>query len=112
MSKQSENETRELLNRQIIDSAINQLCASDRGADALASLNVWLSEHATGLDAKNQGALITLMRMFWMGNPMMARDAIEEAVKPRCEHGIPEGEWCDPCNKEYKRAAKAAELED
>jgi hypothetical protein len=23
-----------------------------------------------------------------------------------CEHGIMEGDWCEPCNKEYKRAAR------
>jgi hypothetical protein len=26
--------------------------------------------------------------------------------RPRCEHGVPEGDWCEPCNKEYKRAAR------
>ena len=26
--------------------------------------------------------------------------------RPHCEHGITEGDWCEPCNKEYKRAAK------
>lgn len=28
------------------------------------------------------------------------------AVEPviRCEHGVPDGEWCEPCNKEMKRA--------
>lgn len=31
---------------------------------------------------------------------------------PRCEHGISEGDWCEPCNKEYKRAAKAAGFGD
>lgn len=23
-----------------------------------------------------------------------------------CEHGVRDGDWCDPCNAEYKRAAK------
>jgi hypothetical protein len=31
--------------------------------------------------------------------------------RPQCEHGVPEGDWCEPCNKEYKRAAQAAGLE-
>ena len=26
------------------------------------------------------------------------------AAKARCEHGIPEGEFCEPCNKAYKAA--------
>jgi proline dehydrogenase len=29
----------------------------------------------------------------------------------RCEHGVSDGDWCDSCNKEYKRAARAAGLE-
>lgn len=23
----------------------------------------------------------------------------------RCEHDVPDGEYCEPCNREYKRAA-------
>lgn len=23
-----------------------------------------------------------------------------------CEHGVPEGDWCDECNQDYKRARK------
>jgi len=26
-----------------------------------------------------------------------------------CEHGILAGEWCEPCNREYKRAAAECE---
>ncbi len=25
-----------------------------------------------------------------------------------CEHGVADGDFCEPCNKEYKRAAKEA----
>lgn len=25
-----------------------------------------------------------------------------------CEHGVIEGDWCEPCNREYKEAAEAA----
>jgi hypothetical protein len=28
-----------------------------------------------------------------------------------CEHGIREGDWCEPCNKEYKRAARESGIE-
>jgi hypothetical protein len=28
-----------------------------------------------------------------------------------CEHGIPDGDFCEPCNREYKRAAQEAETE-
>ena len=31
---------------------------------------------------------------------------------PRCEHGITEGEYCEACNKEYKRAAEAQQQKD
>jgi len=31
--------------------------------------------------------------------------------RPQCEHGVIEGDWCDPCNKEYKRAAREAGIE-
>jgi len=27
-----------------------------------------------------------------------------DCAKAYCEHGVPEGEWCEPCNVEYKRA--------
>ncbi len=27
------------------------------------------------------------------------------AIPVVCEHGIPDGDWCEPCNREYKRAA-------
>lgn len=30
------------------------------------------------------------------------RQALESAGV--CEHGVPEGEWCGPCNKDYKAA--------
>jgi hypothetical protein len=23
----------------------------------------------------------------------------------KCEHGVPDGEWCEPCNRDYKEAA-------
>lgn len=26
-----------------------------------------------------------------------------------CEHGVADGDWCDSCNREYKRAARANE---
>jgi hypothetical protein len=29
----------------------------------------------------------------------------------RCEYGVADGDFCESCNKEYKRAAKAAGLE-
>ncbi len=27
-----------------------------------------------------------------------------------CEHGVKDGEWCEPCNREYKRASIENEL--
>lgn len=30
---------------------------------------------------------------------------------PDCEHGVADGDWCEPCAKEYKRAAREAGLE-
>ena len=29
-----------------------------------------------------------------------------ESLIGKCEHGVPEGDWCQPCNAEYKRAAQ------
>jgi hypothetical protein len=29
-----------------------------------------------------------------------------------CEHGVLDGDWCEPCNKAYKEAAKEAEQEE
>ena len=26
-----------------------------------------------------------------------------------CEHGVPDGDWCPDCNREYKRTAQACE---
>lgn len=40
------------------------------------------------------------------------RTALEAAIAGthgRCEHGIEDGEYCKPCNLEYKRAAKEVE---
>ncbi len=39
--------------------------------------------------------------------------AIEAELKRRdvCEHGVPDGEYCRPCNLEYKRAAAEYESE-
>ena len=37
-----------------------------------------------------------------------ADDMLAQLAKPqaeRCEHGIADGEYCEPCNREYKRAA-------
>lgn len=36
---------------------------------------------------------------------------VESNPRLYCEHGILDGEYCEPCNLEYKRAAKAAGLE-
>jgi hypothetical protein len=38
------------------------------------------------------------------------RERLEQyEPKPgHCEHGIEDGEYCEPCNREYKRAAQAA----
>jgi hypothetical protein len=36
--------------------------------------------------------------------------AMTEKYEPEpgyCEHGVAEGDWCEPCNREYKRAAEA-----
>ena len=29
-----------------------------------------------------------------------------------CEHNVPEGDWCKPCNKEYKRAIEEGGRDD
>jgi hypothetical protein len=29
------------------------------------------------------------------------------AASAGCEHGVPDGEWCEPCNWAYKQARKA-----
>lgn len=37
-----------------------------------------------------------------------------EAYEPKpghCEHGVEEGDWCEPCNRAYKEAAKQKEGE-
>lgn len=41
------------------------------------------------------------------------RDEItaELARRDVCEHGVQAGDWCEPCSREYKRAAKAYEEE-
>jgi hypothetical protein len=30
----------------------------------------------------------------------------------KCEHGVAEGDWCEPCNHDYKQASIEAESED
>ena len=35
-----------------------------------------------------------------------------EGPTPPCEHGVADGEYCEPCNREYKRAAVESEVED
>lgn len=27
----------------------------------------------------------------------------------KCEHGVPDGEWCEPCREAYRRARRRAE---
>lgn len=27
-------------------------------------------------------------------------------VNNKCEHGVIDGDWCEPCNREYKRARR------
>lgn len=39
----------------------------------------------------------------WAGVEKALRVALD--VAPWCEHGVAEGEYCRPCNAEYKRAA-------
>lgn len=38
------------------------------------------------------------------------RDKLDERIRPTrsntCEHGVVEGDWCELCNAEYKRAAR------
>jgi hypothetical protein len=31
---------------------------------------------------------------------------VSAALPRRCEHGVADGDWCEPCNKAYKDAAK------
>jgi hypothetical protein len=42
----------------------------------------------------------------WNGVEAALRHALN--VAPWCEHGIMDGEYCQPCNAEYKRAAREA----
>lgn len=41
---------------------------------------------------------------------MMISD-LKDALHPAscCKHGVRDGDWCDPCSKEYKRARTAPE---
>ncbi len=55
--------------------------------------------------------------MPWVAEQCVAAaDAIiAELAKPRqesCEHGIADGEFCDPCNREYKLAAVENGIEE
>ena len=34
-----------------------------------------------------------------------ARDKASDPNQPKCEHGVIDGDFCLPCNCEYKRAA-------
>lgn len=31
---------------------------------------------------------------------------LSKAAEDKCEHGVPCGDWCEPCNVEYKKAMK------
>ena len=33
----------------------------------------------------------------------------DEREGPVCEHGVKEGDWCEPCNRAYKEAAKESD---
>lgn len=37
-----------------------------------------------------------------------ARLRVYEPEPGKCEHGVAEGDWCEPCNKAYKEAADEA----
>jgi hypothetical protein len=39
-------------------------------------------------------------------NPAIAREWLGDMPHPvACEHGVPDGDWCEPCNQAYKAAA-------
>ena len=35
-----------------------------------------------------------------------------EPEADKCEHGVAEGDWCEPCNKAYKEAADETAKEE
>jgi hypothetical protein len=49
-----------------------------------------------------------------LASELGATDAeIEEAtatVPTACEHGVPDGDWCEPCNHAYKQARVLREM--
>jgi hypothetical protein len=41
--------------------------------------------------------------------------AIVDRLEPppwKCEHGVSDGDWCEPCNREYKRAEEESAAEE
>lgn len=50
----------------------------------------------------------------WTADRLDAEIALMQKARAAldvCEHGVQDGDWCEPCNKEYKRAAVENESE-
>lgn len=73
-------------------------CMIRRPARLAELLDIMPTERdASGLPVLPTPEVIALrLRSFLAGEPSGSK----------CEHGIAEGDWCEPCNKEYKRAAR------
>lgn len=44
---------------------------------------------------------------FLKDNAFLILECVNRSEGDFCEHGIADGEWCEPCNHEYKEAAEA-----
>ncbi len=62
-------------------------------------------------DDVNAGLLVEYAKFVHNAMPSACHGSPEKvnAWLAKCEHGIMEGDWCEPCNLEYKRAAREAE---
>jgi hypothetical protein len=63
-----------------------------------------------GLECTNAGLSYVVADVKYRGDPIRT-DRPQPLDLNRCEHGVPDGEYCEPCNREYKRAAREAGLE-
>lgn len=50
-------------------------------------------------------AEIDIERLEAENEQLLARLRHYEPEPGKCEHGVAEGDWCEPCNKAYKEAA-------
>lgn len=62
--------------RDDIEAATAQLAASQRGRRAMHALLDWIDQHGTGLDDRNQQAVLTLLAGTWGPLTGTARELI------------------------------------